>query len=472
MSFVSIDPSTGQQIASYPSLAAAQIDSLLNDVQQAQRAWRRLAFDDRARFVSALGDALVHHRETLADLLTLEMGKPISDARAEVDKCVLLCRMAPDMAREALASEVVVDDQDAHVRVEYHALGVVLAVMPWNFPYWQALRSAVPALLAGNGAIVKPAGTVAGGARQLEQTVREAARNAGFDAVPMHVALIDVDDIARVIADDRIAGVTLTGSDRAGRAVGEAAGKHLKKVVLELGGSDPFIVLPSADIAQAATVAASARCVNSGQSCIAAKRFIVVDSVFDSFLEQFRDAMHALSVGDPRSEQTRIGPIATKSVRDSLVRQVDESVRQGARIVIGGSALDLPGFYFEPTILTDISTDSPAAREELFGPVAAVFRARDVRDAIAIANSTHYGLGASVWTTDDAERELCIAELECGMVFVNAMVASHPQYPFGGVKHSGLGRELGIAGCREFTNLKTVRIARNASGQETSARAE
>lgn len=463
MTFHACNPTTGELVQDVASLTAQQGEDLLATTHAQQQAWRRLTLMQRTPFVHALGAALRHRREALAAMLTLEMGKPINAARAEIDKCALLCDLAPDMAVRALADEVLVDDATALVRVRHDPLGTVLAIMPWNFPHWQSLRFAVPALLAGNGVLIKPAGSVPGSAVLLNQCFVEARANthnsAGVDA-PIHIALFDVDALDSIIADDRIVGVTLTGSDRAGRHVAEVAGAHLKKVVLELGGSDPFIVLPGADVVRAATVAVAARTVNSGQSCIAAKRFIVCDAVYDEFLTHFIDGMSHLVVGDPRDERTQIGPIATASVRDGLAEQVETSTRMGARIALGGGSATTPGYFYPPTVLVDIPDNAPAARQELFGPVASVFRVADVNAAIAKANDSAFGLGASVWSRDPATIDRCIAELDAGMVFINDMVASDPRFPFGGIKQSGVGRELGAAGFREFTNAKTVYVHR------------
>lgn len=458
MPFSATDPTTGTQLYEVPALDANAREALLTTVHAEQRVWRTRGLADRTQFVSALGTALTAQREALAMALTREMGKPISAARAEVDKCALLCEQAPAMAFHALATETLVDDASAVVTVRYEPLGTVLAIMPWNFPYWQALRFAIPALLAGNGVIIKPAPSVPESARILQQCLDDARAFAG--AAPCHVALLDIDDIDTVIADPRIAGVTLTGSDRAGRHVASVAGQHLKKVVLELGGSDPFIVLPDADVARAANVAVSARTVNSGQSCIAAKRFIVCDAVYDEFVERFTAGMASLVMGDPRDEHTQIGPIATASVRDGLVAQIASTLAQGARAVLGGHVGGFAGYFVPPTVLVDVPHHAAAACEELFGPVAAVFRVSDVAEAVSLANATPYGLGASVWTRNAELAELCIASLDCGMVFVNDMVVSDARYPFGGVKRSGLGRELGPIGFREFTNQKTVRLRR------------
>ncbi len=463
MSFVAVDPSTAQSLYVVEPLDAAACESLLARVHDTQHHWRRALLAERIPAIAALGRALHRHREALAMALTTEMGKPIVAARAEVDKCVALCDQAPAMAIAALDEEVLVRDSEATVTVRYDPLGTLLAIMPWNFPYWQALRFAVPALLAGNGVLIKPAASVPGSGRWLQQCFDEARDEVtqyGMPAPPCHVALLNHDAIASVIADPRIVGVTLTGSDRAGRQVAAMAGAQLKKVVLELGGSDPFLVFPDADVERAARVGVAARTVNSGQSCIAAKRFIVCDDVYDVFLARFLEGMRALVVGDPRNEATQVGPIATRSVRDELAAQVRDSIALGARALVGGDVTGLAGFFFPPTVLVDVPQNAPAACQELFGPVAAVFRVADADAAIALANRSAFGLGASVWTHDAQLTDRCIAELDAGMVFVNDMVVSDARYPFGGVKQSGVGRELGPIGFREFTNQKSVRVLR------------
>ncbi len=464
MTFTVTNPTTGEFIHEVATLNATEREALLAKVDEKQRIWRSSSQEQRAAFTRALARALRKHKEALASLLTQEMGKPIKAARSEVDKCALLCDLAPELALRALADNVLLDDETALVKVRYDPLGVVLAVMPWNFPYWQALRFIVPALHAGNGVLLKPAASVAGGAQLLEECMREASREAENEndapAAPVFTAFIEHEAIAEMIADDRIVGVTLTGSDRAGRAVAEVAGANLKKVVLELGGSDPFLVLPDANIKKAAKTAVSARTVNSGQSCIAAKRFIVCDSVYDEFIELFAKGMQSLTVGDPQNEETDVGPIATSRVRDDLAAQVQKSVDAGARAIVGGEITDSVGNFYPPTVLVDIPDSAPAAREELFGPVASVFRVSNVNEAISRANDTPFGLGASVWTENMVDADRCVASLDAGMVFVNDMVASDPRYPFGGVKQSGVGRELGELGFREFTNQKTVRVAR------------
>ncbi len=460
MPFVAIDPSTAETLYTVDALDAAAREILLARVHTQQRRWRELTLAERGGFVASLGTALRRHRESMALALTTEMGKPITAARAEVDKCITLCEQAPALAAHALATETLVADDTAVVTLRYEPLGTVLAIMPWNFPYWQALRFAVPAVLAGNGVLVKPAASVPGSARLLQQCFEEAESSGVVAAAPCAVAFVEHEHIDDLIADPRIVGVTLTGSDRAGRHVAARAGAHLKKVVLELGGSDPFIVLADADVTRAAAVAVSARTVNSGQSCIAAKRFIVVDAVYDLFMEQFIDGMRALRTGDPRDERTQIGPIATKSVWESLSAQVRTSREQGARVLLGGEPEGGAGFFYPPTILTDVPPMSPAANEELFGPVASVFRVADGAAALAAANASTFGLGASVWTQDTAQAETFVHGLDAGMVFVNDMVVSDARLPFGGIKQSGMGRELGPIGFREFTNQKSVRILR------------
>jgi succinate-semialdehyde dehydrogenase/glutarate-semialdehyde dehydrogenase len=467
MTFVSIDPTSGIELGRFAPLDLAAREALLQRVHQDQGTWRTRTLAERARWVTALGAALRRHREAMALELTSEMGKPIVAARAEIDKCAMLCDQAPALAARALAPEHVPSDADTSVVIRYDAMGTILAIMPWNFPHWQALRFAVPALLAGNGIVIKPAHSVAGSALLLQRcideasaAVRSASASSDGDAAsaPCQVALIEQDQLDAVIADARICGVTLTGSERAGRHVAQTAGAHLKKVVLELGGSDPFLVLPDADVPAAAAAAVAARTVNSGQSCIAAKRFIVCDAVYDEFLAHFTDGMRRLVVGDPRDERTQIGPIATANVRDGLAKQVADSVAAGARALVGGDGASSLGYFYPPTVLVDVPTDAPAACEELFGPVAAVFRVATPEEAIITANASPYGLGASVWTRDVALADRCIAALDVGMVFVNDMVVSDPLIPFGGIKLSGVGRELGISGCREFTNQKSVKL--------------
>ncbi len=470
--FQAFDPATGAPGDGRDALDRIALDALLAEATAGQATWADAPLAERCRAVVALGEALRAQRDVLADALVAEVGKPVTAARAEVDKCAWLCDWAAAAAPEALADEVVLDEPGAHARVIHRPLGTILAVMPWNFPYWQALRAAVPALLAGNGVLVKPAPSVPACARRLDDVVRAAgltdpvAPTAGSrasgaaaraPAIPCRTAWLDEVGVALAIADRRVAGVTLTGSTRAGRAVAALAGAHLKPVVLELGGSDPFVVLPDADIAAAARVAAAARTVNGGQSCIAAKRFVVCEPVHDAFLAAFTEAMRAAVVGDPRDPRTDIGPLATRAGLATLDRQVRESIAAGARVVLGGAPLERPGWFYPPTILADVPASAPAAREELFGPVAAVFRVPDADAALAVANDTPYGLGASLWTRDPDAVRRAARTLHCGMLTVNDLVASDPRVPFGGIGDSGFGRELGTDGFRSFTNRMAVR---------------
>jgi succinate-semialdehyde dehydrogenase/glutarate-semialdehyde dehydrogenase len=391
---------------------------------------------------------LDERREPWARLMTLEMGKPIAAARAELEKCALACRHYADHASELLADERI----DERSFVAYLPLGPVLAVMPWNFPFWQVIRFAAPALMAGNVGLLKHASNVPQCALALEQLFLDA----GFPAGAFQALLIGPADVPGVIADERVAAVTLTGSEEAGRKVAQVAGAHLKKTVLELGGSDPFVVMPGADIALAARTAVEARVINNGQSCIAAKRFLAHEGVYEEFARKMVEGLQALRVGDPADEATQLGPLATESGRAALAEQVERSVQAGANLLCGGKAIDRPGWYYEATALADIPPDAPAAREEIFGPVALLHRFKDIDEAIARANDSPFGLGSSVWTNDASERERFVREIEAGMTFVNGMVVSDPRRPFGGVKHSGYGRELGAVGIREFVNAKTV----------------
>jgi succinate-semialdehyde dehydrogenase/glutarate-semialdehyde dehydrogenase len=391
--------------------------------------------------------------------MTLEMGKPLQAARDEAAKCAATCRWYAEQAERLLAPETLVDDAQGTGRVILQPLGVILAVMPWNFPFWQVVRFAAPALVAGNVGLLKHASNVPQCALALEELFREAGAPSGV----FQTLLIEAKRVEALLGDPRIAAATLTGSEGAGSAVGAAAGRHLKKVVLELGGSDPFVVMPSADLEAAVKTAITARTINNGQSCIAAKRFVVHTDVYDAFVERFTAGMRALRVGDPSDAATQIGPLATAQVRDDVADQVRRSVEGGARLATGGEALPGAGFYYQPTVLADVPRDAAAVREEVFGPVAPVLRARDLDDAIALANDTPYGLGSSAWTRDPDEIRRFEEELEAGSVFINAMVVSDARLPFGGIKRSGHGRELSAAGLREFVNVKTVREARGAA---------
>lgn len=399
----------------------------------------------------------------LGRLMTLEMGKPIGAAVAEAEKCATACRYYAEHAERFLADESV-NMEGGKGWVAFQPVGVVLAIMPWNFPFWQVFRFAAPALMAGNVGVLKHASNVP----QCALAIEDVFRRAGFVEGSFQTLLIGTGPIEGIIADRRIAAVTLTGSEGAGRSVASAAGKNLKKCVVELGGSDPFVVMPSANLDQAVATAVTARMINNGQSCIAAKRFIVHNQIYDAFLEKFVRAVAAVRVGDPMDEKTQLGPLATAQIRDDLDKQVTESVAAGARILTGGKKLDRKGFFYAPTVIADIPEDAPAADEELFGPVASVFRAKDLDEAIRIANGTTFGLGASAWTNDQSERDRFVRDIESGLLFINGMVASDPRLPFGGVKNSGFGRELGEFGIREFVNIKSIRIV-EAQNQKRSA---
>jgi succinate-semialdehyde dehydrogenase/glutarate-semialdehyde dehydrogenase len=385
--------------------------------------------------------------------MTLEMGKPIAAARAEAAKCALACRYYAEHGERLLADEPV-EAGLATAFLRYQPIGALLAVMPWNFPFWQVFRFAAPALMAGNVGLLKHASNVP----QCALAIEEIVRRAGFPEDVFQTLLISSQQVPALIDDPRIQAVSLTGSEPAGADVAARAGRRIKKTVLELGGSDPFIVMPSADLKRAAKAAVEARVLNNGQSCIAAKRFIVDAAVYVEFERRFVAGMEALRVGDPMDEATDVGPLATPAILDAIEAQVRRSVEMGARLAAGGRRIARPGNFYAPTVLADVPAGSPACREELFGPVAALFRANGIEDAIRLANATEFGLGASVWTTDAAEQRRFIDEIESGMVFVNSMVASDPRLPFGGVKRSGYGRELGAPGIREFVNIKTVRI--------------
>ena len=448
MPIATINPATGETLRTFGALSERDVDARLERAAQAFQRWRVAPVAERAGVVGRAGEILEANKRRFGELMTLEMGKPLKAAIEEAAKCALACRYYADNASAFVAPDRVAGDD-----VVYQPLGVVLAIMPWNFPFCQVIRFAAPALCAGNVGVLKHASNVPQCALALEQLFLDAGAPEGV----FQTLLVGSERVEAIIADRRIAAVTLTGSESAGRHVAATAGRHIKKTVLELGGSDPFIVMPSADITAAADVAVKARTINNGQSCIAAKRFIVHERAADEFTAAFVDRMKALKVGDPMLPDTDIGPLATRQIAEDLEKQVAESVRCGARILTGGKRTPGAANYFEPTVLTDIPPDSPAYRDELFGPVASLFRARDLDDAIRIANDTTFGLAAAAWTRDETEVERFVRDLEAGTVFINGMVASDPRFPFGGVKHSGYGRELGPWGLREFVNVKTVR---------------
>jgi succinate-semialdehyde dehydrogenase/glutarate-semialdehyde dehydrogenase len=454
MAIESINPANNKLLRRFEPLtdeAARQKIALASD---AFRSYANVPLEHRALWMRKLASILEQEVEDLATLITLEMGKPLDAARFEIHKCADTCRYYADNAARMLAPESIPTGQN-YSYVRWDPLGVVLAVMPWNFPFWQVIRFLAPALMAGNVALLKHAPNVPQCALAIESLVRRA----GFPRGAFQALLLEVNQIETILADERIAAVTLTGSETAGRAIGAQAGWLIKKSVLELGGSDPFIVMPSADLDLAVETAVRARCVNSGQSCIAAKRFLVADEIYDAFESRFVAGMDAVRVGDPMKEGTEIGPLATVRMVEQLEAQINAAKNAGARVLTGGERLVGEGNYFEPTVLTDVPRTSQVYREELFGPVAMLFRVHDIDEAIEIANDTPFGLAASAWTRDPAEQQLFVSALQCGGVFLNAMVASDPRLPFGGIKRSGYGRELSAAGMREFLNAKTVVIA-------------
>jgi succinate-semialdehyde dehydrogenase / glutarate-semialdehyde dehydrogenase len=450
----SVDPATGQLIREYPPHDDREVERRLGLATDAFPLWRDTPVSDRSTVLSAIAARLRSQRQSLADLITAEMGKPISQALAEVDKCATTCEHYAEHAARYLATESV-PTEAAHSLIRCDPLGLVLAIMPWNFPLWQVVRAAAPALMAGNGVVLKHASNVSGCALAIDSLFADSGAPTGI----FTTLLIDAERAQALIADPRIAAVTLTGSDAAGAAVAARAGQALKKCVLELGGSDPFIVLADADLDAAAQHAAEARLINNGQSCICAKRFIVETGVADRFEATFTQHMKETRVGDPRETGTQLGPLARGDLRDELNDQVRRTLANGARVTTGGHSLDRRGFFYAPTVITGVEPGMPAFDEETFGPVAAVTRVRDADHAVTLANASRYGLGASLWTRDLDRAEQLAQRLETGSVFVNAIVRSDPRLPFGGVKRSGYGRELGQAGIREFVNLKTVWVA-------------
>jgi succinate-semialdehyde dehydrogenase/glutarate-semialdehyde dehydrogenase len=450
----SVNPATGEELASFDEHPAEELDRALAEADSAQQEWRNASLGERARVLVAAARLLRERRPEYARLATLEMGKPIAEAEAEVDKCAWNCEFYAEQAERLLAEEPVETEAQASY-VAYQPLGVVLAIMPWNFPFWQVLRFAAPALMAGNAALLKHSPNVPRCALAIERLLVAAGAPAGlFRTLLVSDASVG-QATERLIADPRLSAVTLTGSERAGAAVGAAAGRALKKCVLELGGSDPFIVLADADLSDVAEQAARARFSNAGQSCIAAKRFIVEQTVAEEFEQRLVDATAALPVGDPLDPATRVGPLARADLRDTLERQVEESVAKGARVLAGGHRLDGRGWFFAPTVLAGVTREMPVFQQETFGPVAAVIRAEDAEAAVELANDTPYGLGASIWTQDTEGGRQLGRRVQSGTLFVNGIVASDPRLPFGGIKRSGYGRELATVGIREFTNIRT-----------------
>jgi succinate-semialdehyde dehydrogenase/glutarate-semialdehyde dehydrogenase len=449
----SIDPNTGEVLETYRTLTDEGLEARLARAADRFESYRRTSLDERAGWLRAAAQLLETEKRDWGELMTREMGKPIGAAVAEAEKCAWVCRYYADNGVDFLADQPVEAAADRSF-IRYQPLGPVLAVMPWNFPFWQLFRFAAPALMAGNVGLLKHASNVPGCALALE----EIFLRAGFPEGAFQTLLIESDRVERVVDDPRIRAATLTGSEGAGAAVAEAAGRRIKKTVLELGGSDPFVVMPSADLDRAVETAVTARHINNGQSCIAAKRFIVHEDIAGDFTARFVERTEALVVGDPMNEETDIGPLATESIRDELADQVRRSEEGGAHLLTGGRVLDRPGWFYAPTVLAEVPESCPAAVEETFGPVAAVFVVGSMDAAIERANATEFGLGASAWTTDPEEQERFATELDAGCVFINRMVASDPRLPFGGIKKSGYGRELSRLGMHEFLNIKTVGI--------------
>jgi succinate-semialdehyde dehydrogenase / glutarate-semialdehyde dehydrogenase len=457
VAIASINPSTGETVRSFDELTEAELDGKLDLAAEAFRGFRRLPIAERAAALQRAAAILEAEQDALGQVMAIEMGKIAKAGRDEAVKCAWGCRFYADSAAAMLADTPVATGATTDSFVRYQPIGAILAIMPWNFPFWQVFRVAAPALMAGNVVLLKHASNVP----QCALLIEDILRRAGFPRGTFQTLLVDVARVPRLVADPRVAAVSLTGSELAGAEVASQAGRYLKKVVLELGGSDPFIVMPSADLDAAVETGVRARIINNGQSCIAAKRFIVAEAIAEAFERKFVARMQAVAVGDPRDAGIEVGPLATGRGRDGLHDQVTRSVAAGARLLTGGAPLDRPGYYYPPTVLADVPADAPAFHEELFGPVATVFRVADAAAAIALANDSRFGLGCSVWTQDAAERDRFVEEIEAGQVFVNSMVASDPRLPFGGIKRSGYGRELGEWGIREFVNVKTVSMTRD-----------
>ena len=454
MSIESINPTSGALLRRFEPHTPEEVDRRLDSAQTAFLGWKQTPFAERTAYMKRAAELLETEKARWGELMTVEMGKPIGAALAEAEKCAWVCRYYAENAEGFLADEPVQTDASRSF-VRYQPLGAVLAVMPWNFPFWQVFRFAAPALMAGNVALLKHASNVP----QCALAIQEIFQHAGFPEGTFQTLLIGSSRVAALVADARVRAVTLTGSEAAGVGIGRAAGAELKKVVLELGGSDPFLVLPSANLETAATTAVKARTINNGQSCIAAKRFLVHQDVAAEFEGRFVEQMSTLKIGDPMDPSTEVGPLATPAIRTEVHEQVRKTIAAGARLLLGGRPLDRPGNFYAPTVLSDVPAGSPGAEEEIFGPVASLFRFGSLEEGLALANATRFGLGASAWTNDPAEREQLISGIAAGAVFVNGRVKSDPRLPFGGVKRSGFGRELSVHGIREFVNVKTVWVA-------------
>lgn len=452
MAIATTNPATNETIKTFTALTTAEIELKLTLADSTYKKYRQTSFDQRSQWLNNAAAILERDQEKFAKIMTLEMGKPLKSAIAEVTKCAWVCRFYAEKAPEFLADKEITTNASSSY-VSYQPLGIILAVMPWNFPFWQVFRFAAPALMAGNVGLLKHASNVPQSALAIADIIHEA----GFPEGAFQTLLIGASQVADIVKDDRVMAATLTGSEPAGISLASVAGSQIKKTVLELGGSDPFIVLESADLDQAVATGVQARMLNNGQSCIAAKRFIVTENISDHFTEKLVAKFEELQVGDPMAEDTDIGPLATKQILSELETQVATAVQQGAKVLIGGQAYnDRPGNYYPPTILNNIDPNSSTSKEEFFGPVAMLFTVKDLDEAIALANDIPFGLGASGWTNDIEEQQRLINEIEAGAVFINSLVKSDPRLPFGGIKRSGYGRELGVEGIREFVNQKTV----------------
>jgi succinate-semialdehyde dehydrogenase/glutarate-semialdehyde dehydrogenase len=456
MAIASVNPATGETVQTFDEMSEEAVEQCLTAAAAGYAGYRLTSFDDRAEWMRRAADILDEERDQVAAMMTTEMGKTLVAARQEVEKCAGACRYYAERAAGFLADEPADADAVGAARAyaRYQPLGPVLAIMPWNFPLWQAMRFAAPALMAGNVGLLKHASNVP----QTAMYMQDLFAKAGFPIGTFQTLLIGSSRVEAILRDPRVAAATLTGSGPAGSSVASIAGSEIKKVVLELGGSDPFIVMPTADLPEAARIAAVARCLNNGQSCIAAKRFIAHEAIYDEFQRLFAEQMAAKTLGDPMKEDTDVGPLASEQQRDDIEKLVADAVAGGARVLCGGAVPEGPGFYYPPTVLTEITPQMRVHREEVFGPVATLYRVPDIDAAIELANGTEFGLGANAWTGDEQERERLIRDLEAGMVFVNGNVTSYPQLPFGGVKTSGHGRELSAHGIREFCNIKSVWI--------------
>jgi succinate-semialdehyde dehydrogenase / glutarate-semialdehyde dehydrogenase len=454
-----VNPATGEEIKTFEALSDEEIDQKIQRAAETFREYRKTSFEERSRMMYRAAEILEDEAEEFGRLMTSEMGKTLAAATAEANKCARGCRYYAENAERMLADEEV-ELEGARAFIRYQPLGPILAIMPWNFPFWQVFRHAAPALMSGNVILLKHASNVP----QCALAIEDVIHRAGFPEGAFQTLLIGSDKVQTVIDDPRVRAATLTGSEGAGRQVGSEAGENIKKTVLELGGSDPFIVMPSADLEKAISAAVTSRTLNNGQSCINAKRIIVAEEIADEFERRYVESMSALKVGDPMDENTDMGPLATTSILEDVDGQVRKSAEAGARVLTGGEPMEGPGNYYPPTVITDIPKDSPAYKEEIFGPVASLFRVRDADEAIALANDSSFGLGSSAWTNDAAEQERFINEIEAGMVYINRMTESTPEVPFGGVKNSGYGRELSVFGIREFVNAKTVWIDQSAEG--------